>query len=209
LSCAETGMVSPTTGSLRYALDPDVAPRVPWGPGIGFRRVYLSQFGPGGGAPAYRTSLGPRWGHTHRQHANITGCWTNVRAASLLVLLLTSPVLAGTYSLKLDARVDSTLDGKTLPSCGAVAKTVHNQHIVTKVVLDKRSRAVTVNDEEWKFVDGSAQIERREPVHYLLTLHFEHQKGFAHGTLILMGLLSDRTRTCLDTFSLSGTYGSK
>jgi len=65
LSCSETGMVSPTTGSLRYALDPDLAPRVPWGPGIGFRRVYLSQFSPGGGAPAYRTSLGPRWGHTY------------------------------------------------------------------------------------------------------------------------------------------------
>ena len=65
LSCVETGMVSPTTGSLRYGLDPDLAPRVPWGPGIGFRRVYLSQFAPGGGAPAYRTSLGPRWGHTY------------------------------------------------------------------------------------------------------------------------------------------------
>ncbi len=65
LSCADTGAVSPSTGSLHYSLDPDISPRVPFGPGIGFRRFYLSQYAPGGGAPAYRTSLGPRWGHTY------------------------------------------------------------------------------------------------------------------------------------------------
>jgi RHS repeat-associated protein len=65
LSCADAGMVSPSTGTLHYSLDPDISPRVPYGPGIGFRRFYLSQYAPGGGAPAYRTSLGPRWGHTY------------------------------------------------------------------------------------------------------------------------------------------------
>ena len=64
LSCGETGMISPSTGSLRYALGADVSPGVPWGPGIGFRRFYVSQFGPGA-APAYKTALGPRWGHTY------------------------------------------------------------------------------------------------------------------------------------------------
>jgi RHS repeat-associated protein len=29
------------------------------------RRFYLSKFAPSGGAPAYRTALGPRWGHTY------------------------------------------------------------------------------------------------------------------------------------------------
>jgi hypothetical protein len=65
LSCADTGDVSPVMGSLRYQLAPDVAPGVPYGPGIGFRRFYLSQYAPGGSPPAYRTSLGPRWGHTY------------------------------------------------------------------------------------------------------------------------------------------------
>lgn len=65
LSCGDTGMVSPTTGSLHYSLDPDVSPKVPYGPGIGFRRFYLSQYAPSGGAPAYKTALGPRWGHTY------------------------------------------------------------------------------------------------------------------------------------------------
>lgn len=43
LSCSDTGMVSPSTGSLHYALPPDVSPGVPYGPGIGLRRFYLSQ----------------------------------------------------------------------------------------------------------------------------------------------------------------------
>jgi hypothetical protein len=65
LSCADTGDVSPSTGSLRYQLAPDIAPNVPFGPGIGFRRFYVSQYAPGGGAPAYRKPLGERWGHTY------------------------------------------------------------------------------------------------------------------------------------------------
>lgn len=73
LSCSETGMVSPSTGSLRYSLPPDVAPRVPWGPGIGLRRFYLSQYAPGTGAPAYKTPLGERWGHTYTTWLEKTG----------------------------------------------------------------------------------------------------------------------------------------
>ena len=65
LSCGGTGAVSPSTGSLRYSLAPDIAPRVPYGPGIGFRRFYTSQYAPGGSAPAYRKALGDRWQHTY------------------------------------------------------------------------------------------------------------------------------------------------
>jgi RHS repeat-associated protein len=65
LSCGLTGAVSPTTGSLRYSLAPDLAPSVPYGPGIGFRRFYTSQYAPGAAAPAYRKALGDRWQHTY------------------------------------------------------------------------------------------------------------------------------------------------
>ena len=65
LSCADTGDISPSTGSLHYSLPPDISPGVPFGPGIGFRRFYVSQYAPGGGAPAYRKPLGERWGHTY------------------------------------------------------------------------------------------------------------------------------------------------
>ncbi|MEO8698736.1 MAG: hypothetical protein ABI867_01800 [Kofleriaceae bacterium] len=65
LSCEETGMVSPLTGSLRYSLPPDVAPKVPWGFGIGLRRFYLSQYAPAGGAPVWKKPMGERWGHTY------------------------------------------------------------------------------------------------------------------------------------------------
>src|SRR5688500_1485014 len=42
LSCAETGAVSPSTGALHYDLAPDVAPNVPYGPALAFRRYYQS-----------------------------------------------------------------------------------------------------------------------------------------------------------------------
>lgn len=51
LSCHETGMVSPLTGQLRYQLPPDVAPKVPFGPGVGLRRWYASQTAVGAAAP--------------------------------------------------------------------------------------------------------------------------------------------------------------
>lgn len=38
LSCNETGYVSPLLGTLHYRLPPDVAPKVPYGLGIGLRR---------------------------------------------------------------------------------------------------------------------------------------------------------------------------
>lgn len=65
LSCGDTGDVSPSTGSLRYQLPPDVSPQVPYGPGIGFHRFYVSQYAPGGGAPNYRKPFGERWGHSY------------------------------------------------------------------------------------------------------------------------------------------------
>ena len=65
LSCSETGMVSPLLGALRYQLPPDVAPRVPFGPGIGFRRFYTSLYSPAAGAPAWQKPFGERWQHTY------------------------------------------------------------------------------------------------------------------------------------------------
>ncbi|MBA2538143.1 MAG: RHS repeat protein, partial [Deltaproteobacteria bacterium] len=65
LSCQETGQVSPSTGSLRYELPPDVAPGVPFGPAIAFKRYFQSQRAPGLLAPAYRKALGERWGHSY------------------------------------------------------------------------------------------------------------------------------------------------
>jgi hypothetical protein len=65
LSCGETGMISPSTGSLHYSLPPDVAPRVPWGIGIGLRRFYTSAYDPGAGAPVWKKPLGDRWQHTY------------------------------------------------------------------------------------------------------------------------------------------------
>jgi RHS repeat-associated protein len=67
LSCADTGMVSWTTGSLRYELPPDINPRVAYGPGIGFRRFYTSMYSPTGANPTSvnHTPLGPNWQHTY------------------------------------------------------------------------------------------------------------------------------------------------
>jgi hypothetical protein len=63
LSCEETGFVSPSTGSLRYSLPADIAPRVPWGPSIGLRRFYTSQSSPP--ATAQKKPMGDRWNHTY------------------------------------------------------------------------------------------------------------------------------------------------
>src|SRR6266540_2794651 len=43
LSTADTGIVSPSTGSLYYQLPADVAPKVPFGVSIALRRIYTSQ----------------------------------------------------------------------------------------------------------------------------------------------------------------------
>lgn len=67
LSCGDTGLVSWSTGSLHYDLPPDVNPRVPYGPGIGFRRFYTSMYSPSGANPTSvnHTPLGPNWQHTY------------------------------------------------------------------------------------------------------------------------------------------------
>jgi RHS repeat-associated protein len=65
LSCGETGSVSPKHGRLRYSLPPDVAPKVPYGPGIGFRRTYLSEFEPSSTTAPWMRPLGNHWQHTY------------------------------------------------------------------------------------------------------------------------------------------------
>jgi RHS repeat-associated protein len=73
LSCGETGMISPSTGSLHYSLPPDVAPRVPWGIGIGMRRFYTSAYAPAPGAPVWKKPLGERWQHTYMTWLDLSG----------------------------------------------------------------------------------------------------------------------------------------
>jgi YD repeat-containing protein len=66
LSCGETGMMSWSTGSLHYDLPPDIAPAVPYGPGIGFRRFYTSMYTAGVNPTSVNhTPLGPNWQHTY------------------------------------------------------------------------------------------------------------------------------------------------
>jgi RHS repeat-associated protein len=66
LSCLDTGWVSWSTGSLRYDLPADVAPQSPYGPAIGVRRIYTSQYEPPATPSSFnRTPLGPRWQHNY------------------------------------------------------------------------------------------------------------------------------------------------
>jgi RHS repeat-associated protein len=67
LSCGDTGMVSWSTGSLHYDLPPDIAPQVPYGPGIGLRRFATPSYLPAGAAPSSvnHQPMGPGWQHTY------------------------------------------------------------------------------------------------------------------------------------------------
>src|SRR5688500_20041222 len=59
----DTGLISPSTGSLYYEFPPDVEPLVPFGPSITFIRTYQSMYNPGVSPPAYKKPLGDRWTH--------------------------------------------------------------------------------------------------------------------------------------------------
>ncbi len=66
LSCMETGMMSWSTGALHYDLPPDIAPKVPFGPGIGMRRFYTSTSMPGVNPTSVnKKPLGDHWQHTY------------------------------------------------------------------------------------------------------------------------------------------------
>ena len=67
LSCMQTGMVSWSSGALRYDLPPDVAPKVPYGPGISFSRRYVSMATPGTNPTSVnKTPFGDgRWQHKY------------------------------------------------------------------------------------------------------------------------------------------------
>jgi hypothetical protein len=65
VGCASTGLAGPKAGGVVYRFPPDVQARAPYGPPLVFERVYMSQYEPGGSAPAYRTPLGPHWGHNY------------------------------------------------------------------------------------------------------------------------------------------------
>src|SRR6266480_1661132 len=61
LSTADTGLISPSTGSLYYPLPPDVAPKTAIGFPIAMRRTYASMVNLGASPPAYRKPMGDRW----------------------------------------------------------------------------------------------------------------------------------------------------
>lgn len=63
LGCGTNGAVAPKSGQITYALPLDFDLEVPRGLALTFRRWYASLYEPGGSAPAYRTPLGPHWGH--------------------------------------------------------------------------------------------------------------------------------------------------
>ena len=74
LSCGLTGMISWATGALHYDLPPDINPTVPYGPAIGFKRFYTSQFSPGSNPTSVnKTPLGPNWQHTYLSYVNAFG----------------------------------------------------------------------------------------------------------------------------------------
>ncbi len=65
LDCSQTGQIAPKSGNVTYRLPQDLNIATPYGPSLTFQRFYVSQYEPGGGAPAYRTSMGPHWGHEY------------------------------------------------------------------------------------------------------------------------------------------------
>lgn len=81
LSCGDTGMVSWGTGALHYDLPPDIGPRVPYGPGIGFRRFYTSMYTPPvAGVPNNNAKpMGANWQHTYMT-------WVTPGATNQLIL---------------------------------------------------------------------------------------------------------------------------
>ncbi|HEX4493777.1 MAG TPA: hypothetical protein VH914_21425 [Acidimicrobiia bacterium] len=80
LSCGDTGMVAWKTGSLHYDLPPDIAPAVPYGPGIGFRRFYTPMYNPSGAGPVSvnHTPMGPGWQHTYMT-------WVDVNSSNAIL----------------------------------------------------------------------------------------------------------------------------
>jgi len=86
LSCADTGMVSPSTGSLHYWLPPDVAPKVPFGPGIGLRRFYLSQLAIGATSPPTFQAAGTKADGS----GSVSPAWPTHQSGDVALLIVES-----------------------------------------------------------------------------------------------------------------------
>ena len=66
LSCDRHPTVAPATGNLVYWAPPDLSPKVPYGPGIAFRRVYMSKYAPTYADPSdHKSPMGYRWQHNY------------------------------------------------------------------------------------------------------------------------------------------------
>jgi RHS repeat-associated protein len=90
LSTRDTGLISPSTGSLHYRLPPDISPRVPYGPSLAFQRTYASKIDPGASAPAWKKPLGDRWIH------NFMG-WIHDYGTSMVIRLLTGQEITAVF----------------------------------------------------------------------------------------------------------------
>ena len=91
LPVRETGLISPSTGSLYYPVAPDLSAKTPWGPSLVFRRTYASQIQPPGTPTGWKQPLGDRWTH------NYMG-WIIDYGTSMVVRLPTGQEVVAVYS---------------------------------------------------------------------------------------------------------------
>ena len=165
LSCADTGMVSPKLGSLHYSLPPDVSPRVPYGPGIGMRRFYLSQAQTAGVVPSLQAS-GTAAGGT----GSVTPSWPTHQVNDVALLIVETAggeaatlqdaqgfaaVTGGTFGDNVDINGSRlTLFWKRATTSSEASPTVADSgdHTVATIVT---FRGVTKTGNPWEAVTGN------------------------------------------------------
>src|SRR5205814_10098866 len=102
------------------------------------------------------------------------------------------------------------VDGKILPSCGEVVASVLKRYSVVSVAHYDRQKTVKVNGEEWALLKDNgkllAELERSEPIDYLLIVNITHHESQSEGQFTFTRLGEDRKPKCYDSFRLSGSY---
>ena len=165
LSCEDTGMVSPLKGALHYSLPPDISPRVPFGPGIGFRRFYLSQYEANNGPPSFQAAgtqaagtgaVTPSW-PTHQANdiALLIVETAGGEAASLSTAQGFTAVTGGTFGDNVDTGGSRlTLFWKRATSSSESAPTVADagDHTLAQIVT---FRGVIKTGDPWDVVGGN------------------------------------------------------
>lgn len=97
LGCGSNGAVAPKTGGITYTMPPDIDVATAKGPRLTFQRWYASLYEPGGSAPAYRTPLGPRWGHSFMSWLDKPGSFPVVHTTDGRDVYFTFDSTAGGY----------------------------------------------------------------------------------------------------------------